>query len=92
MQVVGLVPAIRDSCGKTYGAQLAGTVIRTRPDWARAVMSWPAFPATGHLVAVGSQAGLVDNQATGFSVGGTWAVLGRMCPELMIERSFWPVV
>ena len=78
MQTLGFVPAIRQSCGSAYGAQVPGTVILTEPPWALAVISWPSLPGMEHLVAVGSQSGLVENQATGFSLGGTWAVLGLM--------------
>ena len=46
----------------------------------------------GTFVAVGSHCGLFENQATGFSCGGTLAVVGVMQPELMIERSFRWVV
>jgi hypothetical protein len=73
-------------------AQLPGTVILTKPPWALAVISWPSLPGMEHLVAVGSHSGLVENQATGFSLGGTWAVLGLMCPELTISVSLSPVV
>ena len=86
------MPAIVGSCWTTHGAQLVGTVIRTKPFWALAVMSWPDFPGTGHFVAVGSHRGLVENQATGFSCCWTCEVLGLMDPELMIARSFKPVV
>ena len=92
MQTLGLVPAIRGSCGKTYGAQVPGTVIRTRPDWAFAVRSRPTLPGIGTLVAVGSHSGLVENHATGFSWGSILAVVGLMHPELMICLSFRPVV
>ncbi len=44
------------------------------------------------MVAVGSQSGLVENHATGFSCGSILAVVGLMDPELMIERSRMPVV
>jgi len=87
-----LVPAIRGSCGKTYGAAVPGTVILTKPDWDLAVISWPTLPGMEHLVAVASHSGLVENHATGFSLRGTWAVLGLMCPEMMICLSFTPVV
>lgn len=75
-----------------YGAQVPSTVILTKPDWALAVISWPSLPGMEHLVAVGSHSGLVENHATGFSLGGTWAVLGLMCPELTICLSLSPVV
>ena len=54
IQACGEVPAISGSCGKMYGAQVPGTVMRTRPDWAFAVRSWPCLPGMGTLVAVGS--------------------------------------
>ena len=91
-QTLGFVPAIRQSCGSAYGAQFSGTVILTKPDWALAVISWPSLPGMEHLVAVGSHSGLVENHTTGFSWGGTWAVLGLMCPELTICVSIRPVV
>jgi hypothetical protein len=50
------------------------------------------MPGTGTFVAVGSHSGLVENHATGFSYGSILAVVGLMTPELMIERSFRPVV
>jgi len=75
-----------------YGAQVPGTVILTRPPWALAVAIWPAMPGIGTFVAVGSHSGLVENHTTGFSWGSILAVVGLMCPELMIERSFRPVV
>jgi hypothetical protein len=60
------------------GATLAGTVMRTKPFWALAVISWPSLPRMGHLVAVGSHVGLVENHATGFSLGAILAVVGLM--------------
>ena len=55
-------------------------------------MSWPGMPGIGTLLAVGSQCGLVEYQATGFSWGSMPAVVGWIAPELMIWRSLWPVV
>ena len=92
IQTLGLVPAIRGSCGKMYGAQVPGTVIRTRPPWALAVSTWPCKPGIGTFVAVGSHWSWVLNHATGFSWGSILAVVGLMQPELMIERSRAPVV
>ncbi len=87
-----VVPAIRGSCWKAYGAHVPGTVILTRPPWALAVSIWPCMPGIGTFVAVGSHWPEVLNHATGFSCGSIREVVGRMCPELMIERSFIPVV
>ena len=92
IQTLGFVPAIRGSCWKTYGAQVPGTVILTRPPWALAVSIWPCMPGIGTLVAVGSHCSCVLNHATGFSWGSILAVVGLMLPELMICLSFWPVV
>ena len=92
IQACGEVPAIRGSCGKRYGAQVPGTVMRTRPPWALAVSIWPCTPGMETLVAVGSHWSWVLNHATGFSLGSILAVVGLMAPELMIERSFRPVV
>ena len=66
--------------------------MRTRPDWAFAVRSWPCLPGMETLVAVGSHWSRVLNHATGFSCGSILAVVGLMHPELMIARSFEPVV
>ena len=55
-------------------------------------MIWPCMPGIGTFVAVGSHAGLVENHTTGFSCGSIVAVVGLIRPELMIERSFSPVV
>ncbi len=92
MKPEGLVPAIVGRSWNVCGATLAGSVILTKPFWALAVISWPSLPGMGHFVAVGSHWRELLNQATGFSLGSMWAVLGRMWPELMIERSFEPVV
>jgi len=66
--------------------------MRARPACALAVISWPILPGIGHFVAVGSQVQEEEHQTTGFSWGGTWAVLGLMMPELMICLSLVPVV
>ena len=92
MQTLGLVPAIRGSCWKTYGAEVPGTVILTKPPWALVVSIWPCMPGVETFVAVGSHWSWVLNHATGFSWGSIFAVAGSMAPELMICLSFSPVV
>jgi hypothetical protein len=50
------------------------------------------MPGIGTFVAVGSHLPEVLNHATGFSWSSIFAVVGLMKPELMIDRSFKPVV
>ena len=92
MQTLGFVPATAGRSWNVCGATLAGTVMRTRPPWACAVMIWPCTPGMETLVAVGSHWSWVLNHATGFSWGSILAVVGLMHPELMICLSFRPVV
>ena len=92
MHVAGEVPAKRGSCGKMNGAVLGGTEILASPLCADAVTIWPSFPVSGHFVAVGSHVGREENQTTGFSLASRRAVLGLMCPPLMMSLSFSTVV